>query len=332
MKLSDFLQVMLVDTEFRAPDGERPRPICLAAHEFFSGQRLRIWEDELARLSAPPYAVTRDSLFVAYYASAEMACHLALNWRLPYYVLDLFTEFRALTNGLRVPCGNGLLGALAYFGLDSIDAAEKEEMRNLAMRGGPWTAEEKTALLDYCESDVMALRKLLQVMESRIDLPRALLRGRYMKAAANMEWTGIPISVSELDTLREYWPRIQDQLIDTVNRDSGIFDGRTFKIDRFDQWLGIHGIPWPRLPSGRLALDDDTFREMSRSYPIVNPIRELRFSLSQLRLESLAIGTDGRNRTLLSAFRAKTGRNQPSNAKCIFGSCSMVTKPNPTRS
>src|SRR5262249_43057101 len=44
-----------------------------------------------------------------------------------------------------------------------------------------------------------------------------------------------------------------------------------------------------------------------------------RYSLSQLRLESLSVGRDGRNRTMLSAFRSKTGRNQPSNAKFIFG-------------
>ena len=79
------------------------------------------------------------------------------------------------------------------------------------------------------------------------------------------------------------------------------------------------GIPWPRLPSGRLALDQDTFRDMAHVYPIVNPMRELRASLSQLRLEQLAVGQDGRNRVMLSAFRAKTGRNAPSTAKFIFG-------------
>ena len=36
-------------------------------------------------------------------------------------VLDLFVEFRNLTNGLEKPCGNSLLGALAWFGLDGID-------------------------------------------------------------------------------------------------------------------------------------------------------------------------------------------------------------------
>jgi hypothetical protein len=48
-------------------------------------------------------------------------------------------------------------------------------------------------------------------------------------------------------------------------------------------------------------------------------LRELRSSLSDLRLNDLAVGSDGRNRTILSAFRSRTGRNQPSNSKYIFG-------------
>lgn len=41
-------------------------------------------------------------------------------------------------------------------------------------------------------------------------------------------------------------------------------------------------------------------------------------------MESLAVGADGRNRCLLSPFQSKTGRNQPSNSKFIFGpSCWM---------
>src|SRR5258707_9612762 len=48
-------------------------------------------------------------------------------------------------------------------------------------------------------------------------------------------------------------------------------------------------------------------------------MRELRSSLAELRLNDLAVGHDGRNRTILSAFRAKSGRNAPSNSKFIFG-------------
>jgi DNA polymerase I-like protein with 3'-5' exonuclease and polymerase domains len=58
---------------------------------------------------------------------------------------------------------------------------------------------------------------------------------------------------------------------------------------------------------------------MARSYPEVSPIRELRASLSQLHLNELAVGCDGRNRCLLSAYRSRTGRNQPSNSHFVFG-------------
>jgi DNA polymerase I len=73
------------------------------------------------------------------------------------------------------------------------------------------------------------------------------------------------------------------------------------------------------LASGNLDLKDDIFREMARSHPAVAPLRELRVALSQMRLSDLAVGQDGRNRCLLSAFRARTGRNQPNNSQFIFG-------------
>jgi hypothetical protein len=63
-------------------------------------------------------------------------------------------------------------------------------------------------------------------------------------------------------------------------------------------------------------------------------MRELRYSLAQLRLRDLAVGADGRNRTSLSAFRATTGRYQPSNARFVFGpACWLrgLIKPGPGR-
>ena len=174
-------------------------------------------------------------------------------------------------------------------------------------------------ILDYCETDVEALARLLPAMLPRIDLPRALLRGRYMAAAARMERNGVPIDTATLGQLQRHWRLIQDRLIAEIDRDYGIYDGRTFKVDRFEEWLIRVGMPWPRLESGRLDLSDDAFRGAARGYPAVAPLRELRNSLSEMRVVDLAVGRDGRNRTMLSAFRARTGRNQPSNTKFIFG-------------
>lgn len=314
-----FRSVWLVDFEFSAPPGERPRVVCLVAWELATGKKLRLWQNELQDMDALPYDIDENALFVAYYASAEIGCHLALGWPLPVNVLDLFTEFRNATNGLSLPCGAGLLGALAWYGLSSIETAEKESMRLLAQRGGPWTDAERDALLDYCESDVAAMARLLPAMTSKLDVPRALLRGRYMKAAARIEHNGVPVDMHTLDLLRRHWETIQDRLIARIDTAYGVYEGRSFKAARFADYLKANDLPWPQLPTGALDLKDDTFREMARSYPQITPLRELRVALSQMRLAELAVGQDDRNRCLLSAFRARTGRNQPSNSRFIFG-------------
>jgi hypothetical protein len=237
----------------------------------------------------------------------------------PVRILDLFTEFRCATNGLELPAGNKLIGAMTYFGLDNIGAEEKEEMRTLIMRGGPWTPQEQIAILDYCESDVDALVRLLPCMVPEIDLPRALLRGRYMAAAARMEFTGVPIDVPLLDRLRNRWAGIQDSLVAAVDTNYGIYGGRSFRMERFERWLASTGIAWPRLESGQLDLQSDTFREMAKIHPVIYPLHELRHSLGEMRLNELCVGKDGHNRCLLSTFRTRTSRNQPSNTKFIFG-------------
>ena len=314
-----FRQVWCVDFEFANTPGSRPTPHTLVAHEVYSGKIIRLFEEEFTSLNAPPYGIGRDALFVAYYSSAEFGCHLALGWPLPVHVLDLFTEFRCLTNGLLTFSGRKLLGALAYFGLSGIDAVEKQNMQDRAIRGAPFTPEERAALLDYCQEDVMALVRLLAVMLPRIDLPHAINRGRYMKACARIEDAGIPIDTPLLAAFRSNWDRIKDGLIAEVDRDFGVFEGQTFKTDRFEKYLAQQGIPWVYLPSGAPALDDETFKYMADIYQQLRPLRDLKKTLSQLKLHQLAVGPDRRNRSLLSAFGATTGRNTPSSTKFVFG-------------
>jgi hypothetical protein len=315
--LSAFREIVLADFEFEIGIGEQPVPVCCCAKELRSGRTFRIFQGEFG--SVPPYATGPDVLFVAYYASAELGCYRALDWPIPERILDLFCEFRDRTNGLTPPAGNGLLGALTYFGLDGMAATEKKEIQQ-AIGTGTWQGHySPDEIMDYCASDIDALERLLAVMSPAIDLPRALLRGRYMAAAAAMEWHGVPIDTETLELLREGWTGIQDQLIAAIDANYHVYEGRSFREDRYRDLLIRLGIPLPLLESGRLDLSDDTFRHMAKAYPAVSPLHELRYSLSKLRLNDLAVGRDQRNRTMLSAFRARTGRNQPSNSKFIFG-------------
>jgi len=302
--LEQFREVVLVDFEFATATTGRPDPVCLVMHEVHSGRIVRPWRDQFGPM--PPYGTGPDTLFIAYFASAELGCHRALGWPIPTRILDLFTEFRDRFNGLGTCAGNSLLGALAQFGLDGIGAEEKEDMRALIVSGGPWSPEERKAILDYCESDVVALKRLLPAMLPAINIPHALLRGRYMAAVSAMEHNGVPIDVEMLTKLRDHWEAIQDDLIAAIDVNYGVYEGRTFKMERFARWLVANNVPWPPLESGQIDLEDDTFRQMARAYPIVSPLRELRSSLSDLRLENLTVWSDGRNRALLSPFRSRT--------------------------
>src|SRR3954454_23109213 len=98
-----------------------------------SGRLIRLWREELLSLARPPFGCGLDSLFVAYYASAELGCFMALGWPIPACILDLYTEHRCLTNGTAPAPGNKLINALALRGLAHIDPGEKESIRRLVM-------------------------------------------------------------------------------------------------------------------------------------------------------------------------------------------------------
>src|SRR5262245_18571009 len=63
----------------------------------------------------------------------------------------------------------------------------------------------------------------------------------------------------------------------------------------------------------------ETLRAMGQRCPEAAEFCSTKITLDQLKTFELAVGDDGRNRCMLSAFRSKTSRNQPSNSQYIFG-------------
>lgn len=330
----NFREIWAVDFEFHQPPGERPDPICMVAHDILSGRTLSLWIDDLRGLSSPPYGVGPESLFVAYYASADLNCHLALGWGLPANVLDLYAEFRLQVNGLPCPLEGkvsyGLVSALRWCGLDAMSMAEKDCFRQLAIRGGPFNSREQADLLKYCEADVMALPGLLEKLDAGLfghpglDLHGAVIRGEYVKAIAAMESRGIPIDERAWNTLEEYWPRVIRRLIGEVDQQYGVYKGMTFKETRFVDYLREAGIPWEWHPSGKPSLTREFFKDMADAYPELKPLHELRTAIQQMRDNKLAVGADGRNRALLGPFGTVTGRNAHKAGAYIFGQASWL--------
>jgi len=326
----DFKVFIVVDYEFQGGDGDPQKPICYVAKNAITGSTFKHWIT--GNEKKPIYPTDKNTLLITYFASAELGCHLALNFKNPLYILDLYSEFRCLTNGSHVPSGYSLLGACDYFGIKHSDVTYKKSMRNRILQDIPFSNKEKKDILEYCQQDVELTNLLFQKMKPLIDLNYALLRGRYMSAVASMEYNGIPVDVKKLDEIKECWQILQEELIWRVDKNYNVFDGTTFKIEKFKNYLKNNNISWELTPSGLPKTDINYMRKQAKVYPQLKALVELRHALGQLRLNDLTIGNDGRNRCLISPFRSKTSRNQPSTSKFIFGPSTwlrFLIKPKP---
>lgn len=332
MPLRGFSEIVVVDSEFETALGERPVPVCIVGRELRSGRRFRLFQGQFDE--KPPWADGDDVLFVAYANAAEFGVYHVLGWPLPAHTIDLFVEFRWLTNGRTLPLGAGLLGALAYFNLPGMDAVAKKLFQT-RIGSGEWRKHyTPLQVLDYCDGDVDEETALLLAMLPFIKLDDALWRGRYIKALSFVQDTGPPIDTALHGITMRHWEDIKLSLIASVDAAfvhetvddrgqrvrHGIYDGATFRSDWFRGWLAQAEIPWPTDANGRLLLDKDTFRSMAKSYPAqIAVLADLRYAISQLQLKEIAIGRDGRNRVQLKPFASRTGRNQPSTSEYIFG-------------
>jgi len=324
-----FRKIYAIDFEYFGSDGEIPNVVCMVVQDLRSGEVIRHWQGDLQNMKTPPFETGEDIALVCYFAPAEVQSMLAMGWGLDVSIIDLFAEFRCQTNGNPNVGRKSLVSALQFNGLDHLIPEEKDSMRDLILSSGPWSKGQRSAILAYCEQDVVALGPLLNAMLKRVpwsglQLNQVLLRGRYMKAVGAMQHRGIPFDLDLLNTLNANWDAIKLKLIAKVDTQYGVYVNGTFKEALFETYLSHKQIPWPRLDSGRLALDRDTFSNMSKRYPAVQPLHELRKTLGELKLNKLSVGRDSRNRTILSPFAAKTGRNQPSTTKFVFGPAKWV--------
>jgi DNA polymerase-1 len=336
-----FEQIWLADFEFISKPGEHPDVVCLAAYELRSGQTFKLWRDELG--ATPPYRTDARALFVCFAATAECACHLALGWPLPKKILDLSPAFRCVVNGREVPEGKGLLGALAYYGLESIGAKRKDAMRDRIIEGWPFSSEEQEKILNYCASDIAGLDKLLTklLLEPDFNLELALHWSEFGAVSAQMEHRGVPIDMDIFPLLQDKhaWAFVRDAMVPKIDAKYGVYArGKDsdwhFSVQQFETLCVRLGIDWPRHESGKLDLRRKTFESMCKARPELEDLRQLRYARDKLRRIKLAVGSDGRNRTTLWPFQSKTARSQPKASQWIFSPAvwlRSLIKPGPGR-
>jgi hypothetical protein len=310
------------DFEFRQDENHHSVPVCAYAYEHHTGAEISLWRDELLQLKRAPCGTGPHDLMVCYSATAELSCFLALGWRFPYRLVDLFIEVAAAVNGRSdLPVSRpGLLAACSLYGLPAVSAEHKRKMRDAILNNTVYSPELRREIQLYNREDVIdGTVPLLNAMAPEIDLPRALYRGRYMAAVARQEWCGLPIDVNNLARLTANWEALQ---LHYIQRDDvfGLYEGTSFREQRLFDLIAANNWDWPYTKHGRPELKKKTLGRQARRYPELKRLERLRNNIAELRISKLAatVGADGFSRISMMPFWTRTGRSQPSAEGKVF--------------
>src|SRR5262249_18669028 len=134
------------------------------------------------------------------------------------------------------------------YGVATMDAAVKDEMRALAYTKTNHTPEEIAALQSYCLNDDcrMTLR-LAQAMRPYIDFLRAPIRGAFMMQIERMRSRGLPIDMPLYRRAERHAPAIAAKMRAGLNRKLGaeIYFCGVFKRGAMFRLMQQRGIPIP---------------------------------------------------------------------------------------
>jgi DNA polymerase family A len=324
-------RVVFVDSEFNAykGQGERPGfPICICAIEV--DQEGRVTEHRLRAPypERPPWDRGDSYLTVGYALSAEAGSFLHVGWDFPRPAIDLYAEYMVLHNTEMSRSGTGkspvgIIQACKRYGVAGMDKAAKDDMRSLAYTKTNHTPEEISLLEDYCINDDcrMTLRLYL-AMRRRIDLLRAPIRGAFMMEVERIRWRGIPIDMPVYRRTLQRAPHAVSRMRTELNHKLGaeVYFQGVFKRKTMFEVMWRNKIPIPIDPKTRApSCATKLIKSMVETYPLLKHFYEDKRMIDAMKNLKLEIGTDGRNRSWLNPFGTKTGRNNPSTNKSLFG-------------
>lgn len=301
--MNRFIEIWCVGLVSDSYEGDRPTPLYLEGRDIRSDIYFNYQRGDIEK---PPITISDKTLIVGFECSRMINCFRSQGWDLPENIIDLYAEFRCLTNDNKPDSVYDLEEALAIFGI-----ADKKYID---------FSDINPESLNDCSVNVKNIISLFEKMDNLIDIERALYRGNYMKVVADMEWNGVPIDRETLMKLQVGWDDIKKNVISDADSFYGVYDG--LKIDnlKFSQWLNANNMPWPKRADGTLEINNDVLKQMAKIFPKINLLKDSYSYLAQMGKNKFTIGKDGRNRTSLMSFKSRTSRNQPSSSKSIFGS------------
>ncbi len=316
-----FDRVVFEDFEFSTDPTSRPdRILAYCARDLVGRGKWEVWQP-----TTDPQPLGTKDLLVAYASGAELGCRSRLGWSMPSNILCLHAEYCREVAGLDGEqfSKRGLLDALRVFGISHPFEKDKGRLQERALDPSPFSPAEREEMIAYCYADVATTKRLFEKMiragcwKTEKELEQALLRGRFVDSQRIVEGCGIPVDTELWNIIQNNREEIRSSFIEAMDRDKIYQDG-VFKEDRFSALALRLERRWPRTPRGSLRRDKNTLKILGKRFPDIENLRELGKTLSALREPSIQIYND-RAYCYTAPFKSKTGRNQPSTSRFLFG-------------
>jgi hypothetical protein len=357
-----FEEVVLGDSEYVATPGELYLPVSYSYKELRSGVSGTLFGDELNRLaergeidnvgarreairrdfgSAPPHRHDKKTHYICF-TQAEPEFFGSIGWPFEMSLLDLRVEHINLTNiSEKIPKDGrlerarpprSLIDILRANGIADGDSSIKKAVRDRIMKGYPFDQAWRDRIMKYNPSDVSPLlEKLFEILLPRItNFKQALLRGEYVKLAAEIFCAGLPADPWSSAGFRHTEKRqaVRLRAVSNTNLTQGLYIGDTLTQAKVDEFVIRHGWQdsWRRTPKTRkFGKAGRDWTALSERFPEGHPehqkyknLREIGKTLSQLHDLKLIAGRDNRYRTPIWPFSTITGRMAPNGSAYPF--------------
>ena len=336
--LDNYRYVISVDSEFRFTEGNPPSVVCFVYQDIKTGESFNCTSaTDILDLPWPH----DEAVYIVFNAVAEASCWLAWNIPLPGYVIDLWVEFKNLTqDGIKRERGYySLLNCCHRLGVEEqyiISEEQKEHFRDLIIHQTEYSDREMQQILEYCKSDVVVTGKLLQPvldhMEIRLSraehetrIQQILFRGRVKTAEAQVIHSGICCDNEKLNLFNKYWPEAKENFVKEQDKNLNCFEDGVFKYDKFVELIHKNKLekPWPKTPKGNFKSDEKTLKR----FEYIADMDKLRLLIKlngSGKMLGYCVGDDGRSRTPLNWFSTVSGRTAASSSKYPFGPSKWV--------
>ena len=325
----DFEFIVAWDTEFKGDikdAGELNDPVCSVFKELKSGTITKHFGKTLDALPYP----SNKTLYIAHHVGAEAHTCLSYGLKLPKYWWDTMEEDKKLNFG-KVN-GHSLLACCKRYGIQTISAdLKKYFIHELILPNDDYTESQRSKILDYCLSDVIANEELFyaQIKElekvKRHEAPgtlihQAIFAGAAKAATAKVEFDGIPVNTELLATIQENFPAIKEKMIAELNAELDVFENGVMKDEKFYEMVKRNDLlsVWPVTKTGKLKTDEATLEIFRKNCSDIEKYYLADQFISSQKLKGYVVGPDGRARTDYRMYGLKTGRTNPSTSRHPF--------------